>query len=134
LFPGGKKILELAPQIIISAKALDRKGQPLAMESYDFSPHKLFQEVKLEEYILFLTYSLEYRALVMEQMSHEAEQKYLSTVPSELRTTGYGVILLDFTIRDLKGNLIDIDLWSNFLSISHYQVWDWVTLARTVKS
>jgi len=103
LFPGGKKILELAPQIIISAKALDRKGQPFAMELYDFSPSKLFQEVKLEEYMLFLTYSLEYRALVMEQLSHEAEQKYLSTVPKVSRTTGYGVILLDFTIRDLKG-------------------------------
>lgn len=103
-FPNGEKILNLAPQIIISAKALDKKGQPLAMESYDFSPAKLFKEVTLEEYILFLTYALEYRALVMEQMSHEIEQKYLAQHPDEAsRKTGYGVILLDFTIRDLKG-------------------------------
>lgn len=30
-FPNGKKIIELAPQIIISAKAQDFKGQPLGM-------------------------------------------------------------------------------------------------------
>jgi len=28
-FPNGKKIIDLAPQIIISAKAKDFKGQPL---------------------------------------------------------------------------------------------------------
>jgi hypothetical protein len=28
-FPNGKKIIDLAPQIIISAKAQDFKGQPL---------------------------------------------------------------------------------------------------------
>ena len=28
-FPFGKVLLELAPQIVISAKALDRKGRPL---------------------------------------------------------------------------------------------------------
>jgi hypothetical protein len=28
-FPNGKKIIDLAPQIIISAKAQDKKGQPL---------------------------------------------------------------------------------------------------------
>lgn len=28
-FPSGKKIIDLAPQIIISAKAQDYKGQPL---------------------------------------------------------------------------------------------------------
>lgn len=32
-FPNGKKIIELAPQIIISAQAKDFKGQPLGMVS-----------------------------------------------------------------------------------------------------
>ena len=104
LFPSGKKILELAPQIVISAKALDRKGQPLAMESYDFSPNKLFKEVTIEEYMLFLTYALEYRALVMEQLSQEAEQRYIEQHPREEdRADGYGVVLLSCFIRDLKG-------------------------------
>jgi hypothetical protein len=33
-FPGGKKIIELAPQIVVAANALDRKGQPLGKMLY----------------------------------------------------------------------------------------------------
>ena len=37
-------------------------------------------------------------------MSHEREQKYLADHPNVSdRVDGYGVILMDFTIRDLKG-------------------------------
>lgn len=103
-FPEGQRILELAPQIIISAKALDKKGQPLAMEMYNFSPTNLFKEISLQKYMTFLTYALEYRALVMEQMSFDAEKKYLDEHKSESdRQCGYGVVLLNFTIRDLSG-------------------------------
>jgi hypothetical protein len=74
------------------------------MESYDFSPNKLFKEVTIEEYMLFLTYALEYRALVMEQLSQEAEQRYIEQHPREEdRADGYGVVLLSCFIRDLKG-------------------------------
>jgi hypothetical protein len=30
-FPNGRKIIELAPQIVISPKAQDKQGQPLGM-------------------------------------------------------------------------------------------------------
>lgn len=60
--------------------------------------------VTREEYLYFLTYALEYRAMVMEQLSHEMEEDYLRRFPREDdRVDGYGVILLDYTIRDLKG-------------------------------
>lgn len=50
---------------------------------------------------------MEYRALVMEQMSHESEQDYLKQHPDPLsRSDGYGVVLLNYCLRDLNGNNI----------------------------
>jgi hypothetical protein len=75
-----------------------------ALEMFGFQPKIIFKEVTKDEYLYFLTYCLEYRAIVMEQMSHEIEEKYKSENPNEEdRIDGYGVMLLDFTIRDLKG-------------------------------
>ena len=62
----------------------------------------------MDEYLLFLIYCLEYRAMVMEQLSHEQELKYLSEHVEEDRKDGYGVVLLNCYIRDLKGVLIVI--------------------------
>jgi hypothetical protein len=60
--------------------------------------------VSREDYLLFLTYALEYRAMVMEQVSHDLERQYMEQFNEEDRVDGYGVILLDYTIRDLKGS------------------------------
>lgn len=57
-----------------------------------------------EEFIRFFIYTLEYRAIVMEQFSHEVEEKYLREHPDPAtRKEGYGVMALFFCIRDLKG-------------------------------
>lgn len=72
-FPNGQKILALAPQIIICTKAPDLMGRPLVVESYGFSPKEVRKIVTDEEYLTFFKYSLEYRALVLEQLSHERE-------------------------------------------------------------
>lgn len=80
---------------------------PLVLEQYSFSPSEVFNAVTTEQYLLFLIYTLEYRALVMEQMSHESEQEYLKQHPDPLsRSDGYGVVLLNYCIRDLNGNNI----------------------------
>lgn len=104
-FPCGQKIISIAPQIIISALSLDHKSQLLAMEQYGFSPKEVLQNVTTQEYLTFLTYVLEYRTIVMEQVSHEREVAYCLKVPNEAdRPDGYGVLVMDYTIRDLKGN------------------------------
>ena len=87
------------------------------METFDFSPKELFESVKLEDYLTFLTYTLEYRAVMLEQVSHEREEKYLAEHPNpDDRTEGYGVIAMDYTIRDLKGRLF------SFFSGAHANV------------
>lgn len=74
------------------------------MEMFDFSPKEVLDAISIADYLVFLTYSLEYRALILEQMSHEREKKYLAEHPDPNdRTDGYGVVILDYTIRDLKG-------------------------------
>lgn len=122
-FPNGAKIIELAPQIVITKNAVDKLGRPIgkssiafprcgfhitmsfkAMELYNFSPKEVLKIVSQELYINFLIYALEYRALVMEQLSHEQEMKYLQEHPDpEEREDGYGVVLMVYIIRDLKG-------------------------------
>lgn len=74
------------------------------VEQYSFKPAEMFAHVTAKDYLLFLVYAAEYRALVMEQMSHERELEYLAQHPNaEDWTEGYGVVLLTFCIRDLKG-------------------------------
>lgn len=75
------------------------------MELYNFSPKEVLKIVSQEQYINFLIYALEYRALVMEQLSHEQEMKYLQQHPDPNdREDGYGVVLMVYIIRDLKGD------------------------------
>lgn len=79
-------------------------AHPSVMETFDFSPKVLFEEIPLDKFLTYLIYTLEYRALVMEQVSHEREQQYLAAHPDPRdREEGYGVTVMDFTIRDLKG-------------------------------
>ncbi len=104
LFPNGKLIIDLAPQIVLSVNALDKRGQPLSIEQFNFSPKEVFKAVSLADYLIFLTYTLEYRALVLEQFSNDKENEYLAAHPREEdRVDGYGLVIMDFTIRDLKG-------------------------------
>jgi len=103
LFPHGEKLLRLAPQIICS-KACDKQNRPICTETYNFSPKVLFQESSPEEYLHFLTYALEYRMICMEHISHQLEMQYLAENPNEEdRVPGWGVVIKNCTIRDLKG-------------------------------
>lgn len=100
-WPNGAKLLGLAPQIII-APVKDKNGFPIVTEQYNFSPKRLFQESSLEEYLEFLIYALEFRNLVLEHMSHEADREYVNKFPNvEDRADGWGCILRNCTIRDL---------------------------------
>ena len=108
-FPGGSKILRLVPQIVIAHNALDRSGNPLAMEMFNFSPSEVLGAVSKEEYSQFMIYLLEYRSLVLEQMSCEAEERLKRSPGIEqlihMDASGitYGVLLSCLIIRDFEG-------------------------------
>lgn len=84
------------------------------MELYNFSPKEVLKVVSQDLYINFLIYALEYRALVMEQLSHEQEMKYLQQHPDpDEREDGYGVVMMVYIIRDLKGDLYRMKYFNN---------------------
>ena len=103
-FPMGEKIIELQPQIVMAPKAFDNQGQPITLETFGFDPDAVFKHVTIEQYLTFLIYSLEFRALVMEQLSEEREREYLREhLDPSSRQEGYGVLVKQCIIRDLKG-------------------------------
>lgn len=118
LFPKGKEILRLVPQIIIEGNACDKLGRPLSLESYDFDPDVLLREISIENYLTFLIYTLEYRTLVMEELSEQRERHYLKSTCSADRKDGYGVVLYNYTIRNLDGSKCTIRCCSD-IQIDH---------------
>jgi len=102
-FPAGKKILNLIPQIVLAHDALDKNGNPMSIEEFGFNPELVMKSVTKEEFLRFIIYTLEYRVLVLEQLSDEKEKAYLAQFPdgnAPADAPPYGVILQCCTIRD----------------------------------
>ena len=62
--------------------------------------------MSIPEYIVFIIHSLEYKTLVMEQLSEERERTALQTIrnePHSSQSIPYGVLLYTCVIRDLAG-------------------------------
>lgn len=111
LFPGGAKILKLVPQIVIASDARDVYGCPLVVDQYTFYPSEVFAEITIDEYMVFVHYCLEFRSLVLEQLSEEKERKIIESGEID-DNTPYGVLLYTCVIRDLKG--VGLDHLGNF--------------------
>lgn len=109
LFPGGEKILELVPQVVIASDARDLFGCPLVVDQYCFLPSEVFAEVGIDEYMVFVHYCLEYRCLVLEQLSEEMERKAILKINAGEAAIDapYGVTMYTCVIRDLKGVGLD---------------------------
>jgi hypothetical protein len=94
----------MVPQLVMAAEARDFIGQPMVLEDYGFNPKAVAEAITIEEYMLFLIYCLEYRAMILEQLSDEMEAEYLQQHPDPAtRKEGYGIVLKICCIRDLKG-------------------------------
>ena len=103
-FPQGELILKVIPQIVISPHAYDRYGQPLTLEIYSFDPTEVLNTITIDEYLIFLIYSLEFRTLILEQLADEREAKYVKEHAENL-PDGYGNMnmLKLCCLRDLNG-------------------------------
>ena len=106
-FPEGEKILGLIPQLVISADACDKFGSPICVDQYNFSPSHVLANISLDKYIHFVIYTLEYRSLIVEQLSEEKEQKFIQSVNNDpellAKAEPYGVLVHTCVIRDLNG-------------------------------
>lgn len=109
-FPNGELILELIPHIVICPDSCDSFGAPISVDQYNFSPGSVLSKISIEQYIQFVIYSLEYKSLVVEQMSQEREEQYLCSLSDEERRAAesdddesppYGVLVNICVVRDL---------------------------------
>ena len=109
-FPKGELILKLIPQLVILPYATDKLGCPICVEQYNFVPAEVFQQITMEDYILFVIYTLEYKSLIIEQLSELRERKYLNSLSDDERAEidsisstkpPYGVLANICVIRDL---------------------------------
>lgn len=109
-FPKGELIQTLIPQLVIAPDAMDDHQCPICVDQYNFTPSELIKKMSIEDYVVFVTYCLEYRSLILEQLSEEREQAYLATLTPEQRATidskdselpPYGYLAYTCVIRDL---------------------------------
>jgi hypothetical protein len=81
----------------------------LCLPALQFSPAEVLSAVSIPEYIQFIIHSLEYKTLIVEQLSEEAERAALALLQlkekdgATVSTTPYGVLLYTCVIRDLDG-------------------------------
>jgi hypothetical protein len=108
-FPKGEIILKLIPQLVVLPEALDKMGSPICVEQYNFVPSEVFKHINIDDYILFVMYSLEYRSLVVEQLSERRESAFLAKLTPEEReemekpgAVPYGVLVNTCVLRDLS--------------------------------
>jgi len=104
-FPYAELMNKFAPQIVCDSAVRDAYGQPIAMETYNFKPREVFQSITLNQYILYLIYTLEYKSLVMEQVSHDLETEKMDVCNNDPPSSpgGFGVVCKICFFRDLNG-------------------------------
>lgn len=116
LFPFGDVILGLIPSLVISHDSFDRTGSPICVDQYKFKPAEVLEKIGLERYLTWTTYCLEYRSMVIEQLSEKAERDFLEGLsPEELKAEKdpmgdrppHGVIKGTLVIRDISGVGLD---------------------------
>jgi hypothetical protein len=108
-FPKGEIILKLIPQLVVLPEAQDKLGSPICVEQYNFIPSEVFKHINIDDYITFVMYSLEYRSLIVEQLSEQRERAFLAKLPAEERQAldkpgaePYGVLVNTCVLRDLS--------------------------------
>eukprot|EP01038_Epipyxis_sp_PR26KG_P017014 gene17014-23384_t len=109
-FPMGEYILSLVPQLVICPNAMDKMGSPICVDQYNFSPTEVLTKVKLSDYIIYTIYCLEYKSIIVEQLSEEREKAFLDSLSEEELILSnmpnspippYGVLVNTCVIRDL---------------------------------
>eukprot|EP01031_Cornospumella_fuschlensis_P036109 gene36109-43787_t len=99
-FPKGALINTLIPQIVLDHQVQDNQGCPLCVETYSFSPTEVMEQISIEDYVLYMMYTLEYRSIVLEQISENRERERRQRQGDDGEEP-YGYIQYTCVIRDL---------------------------------
>ena len=99
-FPFGKLVSELMDSVVISPYAVDKSGCPICVDQYNFSPSHVLDKISIEDYVKYTIFTLEFRSMVLEQLSEERERKLRALKMSEEVA---GIVVRTCVIRDLAG-------------------------------
>ena len=80
--------------MVIAFDGCDNFGSPLCVEMYNFSPAAVMAKISIPDYIEFTKHSLEYKYLIVEQLSEHKERA---------DATGKGMLVYTCVVRDLAG-------------------------------
>lgn len=106
MFPNGEEFLSMTEQIIIAPDASDYEGNLIAFETFYYSPSEVMKKHSMEEWNEWMNYTLQYKNMVIEQVSELQERALLKEYnghPPCSPEQGYGIILQCTSIRCLKG-------------------------------
>lgn len=109
-FPHGQIILDLQPTIVIAPEATDKRGQPIVLEIFGRNPASLLDKVSISDYVQFLVYCLEFRAIVLEQISDSHEKVHSFTIIYFIHSNTQFLILTYISLRSIWQSVLMKDL------------------------
>ena len=115
-FPKADITLKYIPQAVMLPYARDNSGSPICVEKFHFSPSELLKHISIPEYITFLIYCLEYKQIIVEQLSEEADRNYLASLSEEQRA----IALSNSTDLPPYGHIVGLCIVRDLVSLTIY--------------
>lgn len=110
-FPFAELVLRIMPSLPISFNCLDNYGAPICVDQYNFTPSVVLGQINVTDYMVFQTYVLEYKSIIVEQMSEELDARTLAAMPDDAARaralendtddTPFGELVYTCMLRDL---------------------------------
>lgn len=106
-WPKGELINSLIPGWELDHGLYDKEGSPLVIMSSKFSPTEVLNQISIDDYILYVIHGLEYRSLILEELSEKMEREKVNRLkenPDDPEySQPYGYIAQLTVVRNLDG-------------------------------
>ena len=76
-------ILKMMPCLAISHDACDKTGAPICVDQYNFDPSEVLDKIGVANYVIFFIHILEFRSIILEQLSEQRDRAYLASLPDD---------------------------------------------------
>ena len=73
---------------MIAPDACDKTGAPICVDQYNFSPSEVLSKLTVPEYLNFIIHCLEYKMLIVEQLSDQKEHHNIEVAKEKLKDGG----------------------------------------------
>jgi len=105
-FPMAEIILKLMPCLAISHEACDKTGAPICVDQYNFDPSEVLEKIGVQNYYKFFIHVLEFRSIILEQLSEARDRAYLAGLPDD-ESRALAEYIPPY-VEDGSGNLVPV--------------------------